>query len=418
MNKFLRNAFFVLLITLFFTSCGEQDEKRIVIWTNCSEFAQYVELFNNTHPDKNAIVVYKQNPAEHLPPAQDEAVPDLIVSSWLRNDETTKYFKPVNYLFDRKNLSSEIFYPQLLQSGKIKNKQFLLPVSFNLPAIIFSTENKDLVSENYTLTLEQIRTIASQFNQKNKKGAFTKIGFTPLTNDDFLYLATKLYNVDFREERGQIIWNHANLQDSLKFLKDWTFTENASPKIEEDFAYKYLFMQDYRLIDSDRTLFAHITSDRLFSILKNQDLQIDYRWICNENSIPMEDSFTMMGIYKKCKNQVGATEFITWFFDIESQTKMVSRKSQLNLNTELFGIAGGFSSVKQVTELILPRYYTPLLQNLPVAQMIEVPQNLPPRWESYKSVVIQPYIKESIKNEEYNLSINDLEKEWLKKVFD
>ena len=177
-------------------------------------------------------------------------------------------------------------------------------------------------------------------------------------------------------------------------------------------------MQDYRLIDSDRTLFAHITSDRLFSILKNQDLQIDYRWICNENSIPMEDSFTMMGIYKKCKNQVGATEFITWFFDLESQTKMVSRKSQLNLNTELFGIAGGFSSVKQVTELILPRYYTPLLQNLPVAQMIEVPQNLPPRWESYKSVVIQPYIKESIKNEEYNLSINDLEKEWLKKVFD
>ena len=59
-----------------------------------------------------------------------------------------------------------------------------------------------------------------------------------------------------------------------------------------------------------------------------------------------------------------------------------------------------------------------MLQNLPVAQMIEVPQNLPPRWESYKSVVIQPYIKESIKNEEYNLSINDLEKEWLKKVFD
>ena len=61
MNKFLRNAFFVLLITLFFSSCGEQDEKRIVIWTNCSEFAQYVELFNNTHPDKTAIVVPLDN---------------------------------------------------------------------------------------------------------------------------------------------------------------------------------------------------------------------------------------------------------------------------------------------------------------------------------------------------------------------
>ena len=138
-------------------------------------------------------------------------------------------------------------------------------------------------------------------------------------------------------------------------MNKYLYAKSSSILGEEDFAYKYLFMQDYRLIDSDRTLFAHITSDRLFSILKNQDLQIDYRWICNENSIPMEDSFTMMGIYKKCKNQVGATEFITWFFDIESQTKMVSRKSQLNLNTELFGIAGGFSSVKQVTELILPR---------------------------------------------------------------
>lgn len=182
------------------------QQNRIVIWTSCREFAQYIELFNRQHTDNCAILVYKENPALSLPPAKDENPPDIIVGSWLRTDSPQKNFKSLDYLFDTKKLTSDIFYPQLLDSGKRKHVQFLLPVSFNLPAIIFSTDNKELIPDSYVLSFDQIRSTASAFNAKNKKGAYTKIGFTPLGNNEFLYLVAKMQGADFREEKGEISW--------------------------------------------------------------------------------------------------------------------------------------------------------------------------------------------------------------------
>ena len=396
------------------------QQDRIVIWTSCREFAQYIELFNRQHKDNCAILVYKDNPALSLPPAKDENPPDIIVGSWLRTDAPQKSFKSLDYLFDTKKLTSEVFYPQLLEAGKRKDVQYLLPVSFNLPAVIFSTENKEQIPDSYVLSLEQIRTTASAFNATNKKEAYTKIGFTPLGNNDFLYLVAKMKGTDFREEKGEIAWNGQALLDSVSSLRDWVYTENTSPQIEEDFTFKYLFMPYYRQVSSGRTLYAYTTSDSLFKILKEQDLSVDYRWIVENKSIFIEDSVTMMGIYKKAGNQVGATEFISWFFQSENQKNILETKENMHLETDLFGIAGGFSSLRDVTEHILPIYYNQLLTNLPPAQMLTVPQKLPARWESYRMLVVEPYIKGAVTVADgvQPQTLHDYEKEWRKKVFD
>ena len=422
-----KTAFFkifsIFTLSFFLFSCKFQQQKqkkRVVIWTSCSEFVQYIELFNKTHKENNAILVYKENPALSIPPARDETPPDIIIGSWLRNDAPYKYCKPLDYIFYNKILSSDVFYKQLFEAGQKNNLQFLLPVSFNLPTIVFSQENKNLVPDNYTLTFEQIRKTGAEFNTKNDKGVFTKIGFTPLSNNDFLYLSTKIFDVNFREENGKIIWNSEKLQETTDKLKDWIFTENESAQIEQDFAFKYLFMPYYRQVISDRTLYAYTTSDQLFKTIKNQDFGIDYRWVVQNKKIPIEDSMIMLGIYKECRNQLGATEFISWFFNVDNQQKILERKEKLNLDTELFGISGGFSSIRDVTEHILPVFYTHLLTNLPPSQMLSVPQKLPARWDSYKSLVIEPYLRSVItaQPEENVMSIEDLESEWRRKVFD
>lgn len=396
------------------------QQDRIVIWTSCREFAQYIELFNRQHKDNCAILVYKENPSLSLPPAKDENPPDIIVGSWLRTDTPQKNFKSLDYLFDTKRLASDEFYPQLLDSGKRKDVHYLLPVSFNLPAVIFSTDNKDQIPDSYVLSLDQIRSTASAFNAKNKNDAYTKIGFTPLGNDEFLYLTAKMKGTDFREEKDEISWDGAALINTVSMLRDWVYTENTSPQIEEDFTFKYLFMPYYRQVSSGRTLYAYTTSDSLFKILKEQDLDVDYRWIVEKNSIFIEDSCTMMGIYKKAKNQVGATDFISWFFQSENQRHILETKENMHLETDMFGIAGGFSSLRDVTEHILPIYYNQLLTNLPPSQMLTVPQKLPARWESYRTLVVEPYIKAAVTTPEGEVSptLHDYEKEWRKKVFD
>lgn len=414
---------------LFFSGCSKTgrtasrtvyQQNRIVIWTSCREFAQYIELFNSQHKDNCAILVYKENPALSLPPAKDENPPDIIVGSWLRTDTPQKNFKSLEYLFDTKKLTSDIFYPQLLESGKRKDEHYLLPVSFNLPAIIFAADNKELIPDSYVLSLKQIRETASAFNTKNKKDIYTRIGFTPLGNNDFLYLVAKMKGTNFRGEKGDIVFNNQGLLDAVNFLNEWVNGDNTSAQMEEDFTFKYLFMPYYRQVSSGRTLFAYTTSDKLFKTLNEQDLEIDYRWLVEDKKIFIEDSDTMMGIYKKAQNQVGATEFIAWFFQSENQRKILDSKEKMNLETDLFGIAGGFSSLRDVTEHILPVYYNQLLTNLPPDEMLTVPQQLPARWESYRTLVVEPYIKDSITTSKESPApvFQDYEKEWRKKVFD
>ena len=417
MNKKLLWGGLLLALCIFFSSCREEEQKRIIIWTSCAEFAQYTELFNNTHQGSNAVIVYKENPAQELPPAKDELPPDIVIGSWLCTDKTSRQFKSLDYLFDRQTISSSMFYEQLLESGKVRKTQYLLPVSFNLPAVIFSNSNSSRVSENYTLTLDQIKSAGMNYNEKNKKGTFSKIGFIPSANADFLYLTTKLYGADFREEKGQIVWNDLRLRNAVNYMRDWITSTNDSVQEEQDFAYKYLFMPDYRQVTSGRTLFAYTTSNKMFGNMKAQELDIDYRWVTGDGFIPIEDSFTMMGIYKKAQNEQGATEFLSWFFNSENQQAIIERKIDMNLNNEMFGIADGFSSIRDVTEHVLPVYYNQLLTNLPPSKLLKVPQKLPARWDSYKAVVVEPYLNEAITTDK-KVSISDYESEWRKKVFD
>ena len=352
LSKKVRRVFlaaFIFAAGLVFASCNESEQNRIVIWTSCAEFAQYTELFNNTHPGSNAIIVYKENPAQELPPAKDELPPDIVIGSWLRTDKTQKQFKSLDYLFDRQTISSSMFYTQLLDAGKVRRNQYLLPVSFNLPAVIFADSNKDYIKENYILTLDQIKAAGLSYNEKNQKGSFSRIGFLPSANDDFLYLTTKLYGVDFREEKGQIVWSDLRLRNTVSYDRDWINNNNGSAQEEQDFAYKYLFMPDYRQVTSGRTLLAYTTSDKMFGNMKGQELDIDYRWVTGDGFIPIEDSFTMMGIYKKARNEQGATEFLSWFFDSENQEAIIERKIDMDLNNEMFGIADGFSALRDVT---------------------------------------------------------------------
>ena len=416
----MRRIFFAAILLAAFSilsSCDETEQSRIIIWTSSAEFAQYTELFNFTHPGSNAVIVYKENPAQELPPAKDELPPDIVIGSWLCTDKTQKQFKSLDYLFDRQTISSSMFYSQLLEAGKIRKTQYLLPVSFNLPAVIFAESNKDYISENYTMTLDQIKAAGLSYNEKNKKGTFSRIGFLPSANDDFLYLTTKLYRVDFREEKGQIVWSDLRLRNVVSYDRDWIINTNSSAQEEQDFAYKYLFMPDYRQVTSGRTLLAYTTSNKMFGYMKSQELNIDYRWIAGDDFIPIEDSLLMTGIYTKARNEQGATEFLTWFFDSENQKEILERKIQMELDNEMFGIADGFSSLRDVTEHVLPIYYNQLLTNLPPAQLLKVPQKLPARWDSYKSVVVEPYLNAAITTDS-KTSMGEYEAEWRKKVFD
>lgn len=409
----------MLLCAVLCTGCTSDADRRIVLWTSSSEFAPYIELFNETHRHK-AVLVYKENLSLSLSPADGEPKPDVIIGPWLKNERTKRYFAPADFLFDRKYISTNAFYTPLLKAGVISRRQYLLPVSFNLPAMIFSKENKKLVENDYTISLDQIRKAGTAYNKKNTKGSFTSIGFAPQSNDDFLYLCAKIRGAAFRETKNSdFTWNEQELSETIAFLSEWITESNGSPKTENDFVYKYLSETDDKRVTSGRTLFAYMTSDRLFKLTEPQLSKIDFRWLQHEGRIPVEDTMIMMGIARHSSNKAGAAEFISWFFQTETQQALLERSAALHLNTTTFGIADGFSSVREVNEYILPGFYTALLSNIPQPSSLKVYERKPARWEKIKQNIIIPYIKDMLTSAPTKriLTISERYDEWKKQRF-
>lgn len=396
-KKSLLSVLSLALIFQFFCGCSAKtQEKRLVIWTDSRETAPYLEIYNRNHKDK-VVLVYKENLASSLPPARDEFQPDIIIGNWLKNSKLKKTFEPLNFLFERKYISSSYFYSSLLEAGKIKHSQYFLPVCFNLPAIIFSRENTLQVENSYTISLDQLRKSGAEFNRVNKNGAYTSIGFAPQSSRDFLFTVSQMKGANFREEKnGSLQWNQENLQKAISFLNQWITEENSSPQVESDFVYKYLSVTDDKRVTGGRTLFAYTTSDRLFQMTPEQLSKIDFRWLEYENFIPVDDSIKMLGVYKKSPKQAEAADFIATFFDSEMQRQFLERKTKISADNRGFGFFGGFSTVRDVTEHVLPGYYTTLLSNIPEAGTLRVYSKKPVSWERLKERVVIPYIEESV----------------------
>lgn len=401
----MRRFFFILLsvLTLGLSSCGNKG-KTIIVWTDKAEMASYIELFNVESQDVKVIIVYKDALATSLTPAKDERRPDVIIGSLLQNSSIRKNFTALDSIIGKKNKNGEVsrskldrdgFYNSLLDYGKFDDRQYLLPVSFNLPIMIFSNENQALIPNDYTLELDEIREIAAAFNAKNASGIYSKMGFAPSWNANFIYTAVKMNGADFRETLNTIVWNDSALDMEIEYMKDWTKKTNSSTTAEQDFSFKYLYTPSYKQISSGRCLFSYSTTDEFFSLSPEQIKDTDFRWLTKEGMIFAEDSITTAGIYKKSKKKAESKEFLRWFLNSENQKRLLDRSQTMNLGTKTFGICNGFSSLKTVNERHFPTYYKNLIGNLPGESSIQSPFALPPRWNSLKNRVIIPYIKEA-----------------------
>lgn len=404
---------------LFLSACSKNYDKPVIVWTDKREFASYAELFNASQDICKVIVMYKESPAESFPIPKDVQAPDIVIGPWLKNEKVRKNFAPLDHLFNDLQLHKSIFYTQLLEIGNIDEKQYLLPVSFNLPAVIFSNKNQDRINENYILSLNQIRDISASYNTKNKSGVFTAMGFAPQWDSSFLYTTAKLKGANFKETQDSFSWNEQNMQKAITYLKDWTIANNESSSVESDFAFKYLYTPAYKLISSGRCLFAYTSSNILFNIPAEKIQDIEYRWIHENYSIPIEDKIISLGLYKNSKNIDASELFILWLMKESSQKAILERQSKMNLNTATFGIADGFSSIKSVNERVFPVYYPILFRNLPVAEYLTAPNILPSRWEDIKEKVIMPYLLSAVDtdNKDAQVTIKKRYEEWNKQYY-
>jgi ABC-type glycerol-3-phosphate transport system substrate-binding protein len=381
----------VCLIAVLFSACN--NNKVAQIWTDHPEFALYGDYFNSSQNQYKVIVKYLEYPSAQIGRenrGKSNNNPDIVVGSWLKNTSTGVNFKSLDYLFGANKLSRSIFYPRLLAVGRIDRSQYLLPVSFNVPALIFSKEKEFEISSPFTIGFEELKKLSGAYNILNK-GSYTRMGFSPLWNDDFLMVTAVLFDSSFKEA-SPLAWDNAALNRSMDFVNDWTIRINTDNQAEEDFTFKYFIEPQEKLIQSGRILFSYMESSELFTLSEESKNILDFRWIMEEEKIPIAEDVVLLGIPKRGKAPRAAKAFVQWFFKIENQRLLLEFSKANRISETVFGICGGFSSIGAVTEQIFPRYYPSLLGRMPPSEFLAAPNILPGNWAVIRERVVLPYL--------------------------
>lgn len=386
----MRKSLFFLCGLLALSSCDLADRRAAVVWTDRPEFVAYAEQFNASQSRYRIEVFYKEEPAQALAGAKD--MPDVVVGSWLKSAATRSFFSPLEYFFEDLLIAENAFYPSLLKLGNIDGKQYLLPVSFNIPAFVFSRENAALVAQAFTLSPEDVRALGKAYNEK-KGEYYTRMGFSPRWNDDFLLVFATLYGASFREG-SPLAWEESALERAIAQVRSWTGEANGSAEAEDEFAFKYLYDPAPKIALSGRVLFSYMVSDKLFTVPEQTRAALDFRWVARDASIPVAEGATYLGICKKGKGKHAANAFVQWFYKEDTQRKMLDAAKRYRAMESSFGIGGGFSALKSVNEQVFPTYYPGLLGHVPPAEYVSAPNILPRDWTTLKRRVVVPYIRD------------------------
>ena len=391
----------IILTVIVFNSCDFNN--TAVIWTDSPEFAVYGDVFNTAQNQYKISVRYVEFPGATLLTGGGKTdVPDAVIAKWLKNSSMNTAFSSLNDLFGTNKLSRNNFYPRLLALGRIDRHQYLLPVSFNIPALIFSKNAENEfpwfnLSNQFTVDFTELKKLSRSYNLMSR-GAYTRMGFSPLWNDNFLFITAVLQGAAFREA-SPLTWDPITLEKSMIFVNDWTKEINTNSYTDDEFTYKYFIEPPEKLIQSGRILFSYMESNALFALSEEGKSNLDFRWLMEQSRIPIAEDYIYIGIPKKAKSKKAAGAFIQWFFKVDSQRQLMEFSKNYNLDDNVFGICGGFSSLTQVTEQVYPLFYPELLGRMPPPENFTLPNIMPGSWGTMKERVMLPYLRERARKE-------------------
>lgn len=370
------------------TGCRGRSASNVVLWAHRVDVAAVVELYNAGDRPYKVEMRYVPDPATAL---EDAAVPpDIIIADSIANEEVAGYFSPLGNLLERGPVARTVFYRELLQGGRIGGRQRLLPLSYDLPAIIFryGSENDDL--PEFTLHMDRIRDEAAAFNQLNDE-RFVRLGLSPRWNSEFLYVLTALHGADFTEDNRSAAWDEERLRASIAYIRNWISDSNSGVAYEDAFATRYLYDPKYQLLMRDRIRFAYVRASQLFRYTDSQRQRIDYRWVRGDHGIPVLENVVYVGIPQNSPNRRGAQDFVEWLLQPETHGEILEGVRAKRLPD--FGIAGGFSAIPEVNERLFPRYYPALLGRIAREDMLVFPRRVPRHWNKLRIEVVEPWLQ-------------------------
>jgi hypothetical protein len=341
------------LLFLLISGCSQVD-RSLTIYSDSSEVAELVNLFNQTQSLYEASFIYKPSGnKEMINPGQN----DIIFENGLHG-----YMEKMKSLDDmRENIFVKSIYPENMKTGILETSLKLIPLSLDIPVVL----SKEKQNGKKFITWKDLTLESKEFNIL-KEGSLIQSGFSPLWSDSFLstYYHTRIHS--FIGEMDDIDFNDFIRTGDELIL--WINDINGSIELDHGFSEKYRYIPDYRLI--------------------------------REGRIPLT-----------AKNPEGAKVFLTWLLEEktwEDYLLLTGRNRD-----DSFAFLGGISSSETLNTKILPKTYPWIEPYIPRTGEFDRQADLPPQWIFLWKDLLLPMIRESISNPLYDRDMGKEYEEWL-----
>ena len=381
-----------LLIILMTAGCGGRKTVRLL--TDNLDSVPAVELFNRERNDFKVIVEYSDTPTEDL---LEGVQADIIIGKNLNSEIIAEKLAPLNL-----NLSTPDIYKPLCVDGTDKTAR-LLPLSFNLPIVVFPDKYSGTLSNPIIIDPEEIKLQGKKFN-KSSNGAFVRLGFMPLRYDDFIYFTALDFNAGFAVSGKVFSYDNDNIETCA-----WITDTNETTEMENNFQDKFGYIPDVKLLDDELILFSVTDLGGYFLLAEHDQKPLDFRYLAYDTCIPVKDP-VFIGIRRDSGRKRKAMIFIRWLTEPENQKKLLDYKISRHIDS--FGFFGGFSSLNSVNEQFMTNYYPALLGRIPqeryFGKIDYTGLNLP----IIKRQVIVPWFRDFISGNT-DKTLKDYYKEWL-----
>ncbi|MFO7731474.1 MAG: hypothetical protein R6V86_12005 [Spirochaetia bacterium] len=401
----------VTLSLLLFTACPSEKRTTAVLSTNHPEFTSYAELFNSSQDEYRIIIAFDDSPRTQLS-GNGEYDFDLVIDVQLNSQKYLNKFASLENLFMDKKLDADQFYPIPFEQGQYDSQQVLLPISFQLPGLMFHAEQPLPEQDSFLINLEQVKDLNREFSTQTEE-RFTKLGLSLRWNSSLMYLITLLKETNFHEgSSGSLIWNSQHLKDSVDLIREWTYQINDGLTAEREFSQKFLIEPPYKLIAKERILCYYTNAADYYSLSPQLRENLKLRWLADEDTIPVLPNILFAGIPHGAPGIEAAKAFLTWFSKPESQEELLAATQYKRTRT--FGIAGGLSSLPKVNEQILPTYYPSLVGYIPTASYLDFPPPMPANWSMLRDQVIIPWLEKQAESETTDELLREHLATWLR----
>jgi len=365
----------VLAAGSLLVSCG--SVRVSTVWTDVPQVASYVETFNASQRDWQVLVEFKDDATAALLAPGSE--PDLVIARGPISSPVRNALVPLDFLFGGA-LSRASFYRGSLDAGLDGQDAKTLPVSFDLPVLIFNkTLQPDLAG--FSVNPDTLRVLGREFMDAPSKLP-RRLAFSPRWGGFGLTLL-QLEGARFQEGfQGSLAWDSAGLGRALAEYQSW-----PSPGWDQtvDFRRKYLQNDPGPSLTAGRVQFYPSTLTEFLSRPWNERRDLDFRFV-DRGRVAASQIMVWAGIPEGAESRGAAEHFLSWFYRPEVQERLVLQDQRQGAG---FGLADG---VPALLGDMMAKTYPELDGRLPKSDQVLFWPSLPPDWNALEATVLRPWL--------------------------